>query len=112
MLTLGGVFPDVKEELFFNHGQYWTDKEATETMRNSLMFKMCYYRTHEVMLHPSYPMGFDLVRNAAPYPTPITLDHFEEVFTSSRWIVRIYKVKDEPNRHKAIKSRYSLEKSN
>lgn len=47
------------------------------------MFKMCYYRTHEVLLHPSYPKGYDLVRNAAPYPTPITLDHFEEVFTSS-----------------------------
>lgn len=44
----GGVFPDVKEELFFNHGQYRTDKEATETMRTSLMFRLCYYRTHEV----------------------------------------------------------------
>jgi len=48
-------------------------------------------------MHPSLPNGYDTVRQAAVHPDPIKLEHFEEAFTSSRWIVRIYKVKDEPN---------------
>ena len=63
-------------------------------------------------MHPSLPAGYDTVRQAAVHPDRINLEHFEEAFTSSRWIVRIYKVKDEPNRVKGIqKSKYTLEKS-
>ena len=41
-----GVWPDeVKEKDFFTAaGHYKVDNEATPTMRNSLMYKMSYYR--------------------------------------------------------------------
>jgi dolichyl-diphosphooligosaccharide--protein glycosyltransferase len=41
-----GVWPnEVKEKDFFtSQGQYKIDHEATPTMRNSLMYKMSYYR--------------------------------------------------------------------
>jgi len=41
-----GVWPEeVKEKDFFTpQGQYKIDNEATPTMRNSLMYKMSYYR--------------------------------------------------------------------
>ena len=81
-------------------------------MKNSLMFRLCYYRTHEVQMHPSVPMGYDTVRQTAVHPDKINLEYFEEAFTSSRWIVRIYKLKDEPNRGRPAKSKWTLEKSN
>jgi len=41
-----GVWPEeVREKDFFTPaGQYKVDNEATPTMRNSLMYKMSYYR--------------------------------------------------------------------
>ena len=62
-------------------------------------------------MHQSLPMGYDTVRQAAVHPDRINLEYFEEAFTSTWWIVRIYKLKDEPNRGKAIKSKWILEKS-
>lgn len=29
----------------------------------------------------------------------IELEHFEEIYTSEHWLVRIYRVKNEKNRH-------------
>lgn len=34
------------------------------TMRNCLMYKLCYYRFDEVKISPKTPAGFDSVRNA------------------------------------------------
>jgi hypothetical protein len=51
------------------------------------------------------------VRDAAVHPKEINLEYFEEVFTSSRWIVRIYKLKDAPNRGKKTKNVYPLLKA-
>jgi dolichyl-diphosphooligosaccharide---protein glycosyltransferase len=54
-----GVWPnEVKEKDFFtSQGQYKIDHEATPTMRNSLMYKMSYYRyeTPVPRKHPPPP---------------------------------------------------------
>lgn len=92
-----GIWPDdVKERDFFTaKGEYKVDRDATETMRNSLIYKMSYYRFNELMPGRDVP---DRVRNQyIPADRKITLDTVEEAFTSQNWIVRIYKVKDLDN---------------
>ena len=44
----GGVYSWIKEEDYFNQGQYRVDKLVSETMSNSLMFSLSYYRVHEI----------------------------------------------------------------
>jgi dolichyl-diphosphooligosaccharide---protein glycosyltransferase len=91
-----GVWPDeVKEKDFFtSQGHYKVDNEATPTMRNSLMYKMSYYRYNQL-----FPAGqaVDRVRGATLPAEGPELDTLEEAFTSESWIVRIYKVRREDN---------------
>ncbi|KAJ1667840.1 oligosaccharyl transferase stt3 subunit [Coemansia sp. RSA 1813] len=89
-----GVFPDdVKEAAFFNdQGQYAIGDTASKAMRDSLMHKLSYYRFGEVM----GARAFDRVRKQQ-LPSSVTLDNFEEAYTTENWMVRIYKVKDLDN---------------
>lgn len=92
-----GIWPsEIRERDFFTErGEYRVDKEATETMKNSMMYKMSYYRFAEVY---NGREAVDRVRNQViPNNQKITLDTVEEVFTSQNWIVRIYKVNDLDN---------------
>ena len=45
-----GIWPDeVKERDFFTaRGEYKVDDQATDTMKNSLMYKMSYYNYHKL----------------------------------------------------------------
>lgn len=92
-----GIWPeDVKERDFFTErGEYKVDQFATETMKNSLMYKMSYYRFNELYNGKD---GVDRVRGQTiPADNSPTLSVLEEAFTSTNWIVRIYKVKDLDN---------------
>ncbi|KAF8455674.1 Oligosaccharyl transferase STT3 subunit-domain-containing protein [Terfezia claveryi] len=91
-----GIWPDeVKERNFFTaRGEYKVDDQATDTMKNSLMYKMSYYNYNKL-----FPAGqaTDRVRGSkVPAQGPV-LNTLEEAFTSENWIVRIYKVKDLDN---------------
>ncbi|POR31988.1 Dolichyl-diphosphooligosaccharide--protein glycosyltransferase subunit stt3 [Tolypocladium paradoxum] len=91
-----GIWPDeVKERDFFTpRGEYRVDSEATDTMKNSLMYKLSYYNYHAM-----FPPGqvADRVRGVhLPDQGPV-LNTVEEAFTSENWIIRIYKVKDLDN---------------
>ncbi|CAZ85980.1 unnamed protein product [Tuber melanosporum] len=91
-----GVWPDeVKERDFFTpRGEYRVDDGATDTMKNSIMYKMSYYNYQSL-----FPAGQaqDRVRNAKLPAVGPTLSILDEAFTSENWIVRIYKVKDLDN---------------
>ncbi|ODV59643.1 dolichyl-diphosphooligosaccharide--protein glycosyltransferase subunit STT3 [Ascoidea rubescens DSM 1968] len=90
-----GLWPDeVKERLFFTaRGEYRVDDQASETMKNSLMYKMSYYNFIELYNGRD---GIDRVRNQKLNPSlSPELNILEEAFTSENWIVRIYKVKKE-----------------
>lgn len=65
---------------------------ASDAMKESLCFQLSYYRYLD---HP-YTRGVDFAREIK---TSIDLDlqHFEEVYTTSQWLVRIYKLKKEPS---------------
>lgn len=94
----GNVDPSVpKEEQFFKaRGGIGVGDEATETMKQSMMYNMAYHRFDEMKMEGGH--AIDRVRRS-PIREPTTLTTVQEVFTSERWIVRIFKVKDEPNHY-------------
>ncbi|XP_021649308.2 dolichyl-diphosphooligosaccharide--protein glycosyltransferase subunit STT3A isoform X1 [Hevea brasiliensis] len=89
----GGVFPHIKEPDYLRDGQYRIDSQATPTMLNCLMYKLSYYRFVE-----TDGRGFDRVRQTEIGKKNFKLTHFEEVFTTHHWMVRIYKLKPPRNR--------------
>ncbi|KAL0088983.1 Oligosaccharyl transferase STT3 subunit-domain-containing protein [Phycomyces blakesleeanus] len=91
-----GVWPDkIKESDYFTpQGDYRVDDQASPAMKNSLMYKMSYYRFHE-LYNGQQPM--DRVRQQRLPAQGPELNVLDEAFTSENWIVRIYKVKDYDN---------------
>jgi len=91
-----GIWPDeVKERNYFTaRGEYRIDDEATPTMKNSLMYKMSYYRYNQLF---AAGQAVDRVRGSRlPAEGPV-LNILDEAYTTENWIVRIYKVKDIDN---------------
>ncbi|KAK0555558.1 oligosaccharyl transferase stt3 subunit [Tilletia horrida] len=89
-----GIWPDeISEPDFFtSRGEFKIDDQASKTMKNSLMYKMSYYRFND--LFGGRP-GMDRARGSPAASQSPTLDIVEEAFTSENWLVRIYKVKKE-----------------
>ncbi|KAG6832756.1 hypothetical protein H0H87_000409 [Tephrocybe sp. NHM501043] len=98
-----GVWPDeVQEPSFFTpQGEYKVDDMASPTMRNSLMYKMSYYRFAD--LFGGGPAQDRVRQQQVPKVGP-TLDYLDEAFTSENWIVRIYEVKKEDPLGRDLKS--------
>ncbi|BEI92321.1 uncharacterized protein CcaverHIS019_0411410 [Cutaneotrichosporon cavernicola] len=91
-----GEWPDeVHEPNYFTpRGEYAVDDRASPTMRNSLMYKMCYHRFPE--LYGGHPAQDRVRHQVIPkHGTHEDLNVIEEAFTSENWIVRIYAVKKE-----------------
>ncbi|KAF1741993.1 hypothetical protein MXB_4853 [Myxobolus squamalis] len=95
-----GEFPrHISEPDYFSEeGAYTIGKDVSDTMKNSLMYKMCYYNFAKIRLSYQHPTGYDTVRREEIGHKHFNLDTLEEAFTSSHWIVRIYKVKKPANR--------------
>ncbi|CAI0628680.1 unnamed protein product [Linum tenue] len=94
----GGVFPHIKEPDYLRDGQYRIDAQATPTMLNCLMYKLSYFRSDFIPIHKTDGKGFDRVRRTEIGKKHFKLTHFEEVFTTHHWMVRIYKLKPQRNR--------------
>lgn len=67
---------------------------VVQALLNCLMYKLSYYRFAEASTMVTGRYGFDRVRNTIIGKTDISLQYFEEVFTSEHWMVRIYRVLD------------------
>ena len=74
-------------------------------MLNCLMYKLVYYRYGEIKISSKEDKGYDSVRRAVIGNTGYKLKHFEEAYTSDRWLVRIYKVLDLPEMDPKMESR-------
>lgn len=102
MVRIGGSTPEgehIKEHDYYTpSGEFRVDGEGSPTLLNCMMYKMCYYRFGQVYTEGGKPPGYDRVRNAEIGNKDFELDVLEEAYTSEHWIVRIYKVKDLPNR--------------
>ncbi|XP_057859934.2 dolichyl-diphosphooligosaccharide--protein glycosyltransferase subunit STT3B [Cryptomeria japonica] len=94
----GGVFPIIKEPDYLVNGEYRVDKEAAPKMLNCLMYKLCYYRFGELSTEYGRPPGWDRARGVEIGNKNVKLEYLEEAYTTSNWIVRIYKVKPPVNR--------------
>ncbi|KAJ7565033.1 hypothetical protein O6H91_02G045000 [Diphasiastrum complanatum] len=94
----GGVFPVIKEPDYLNNGEYRVDKNAAPKMLQCLMYKLCYYRFGELMTEYGRPPGYDRARGVEIGNKNVELKYLDEAFTTSNWIVRIYKVKPPDNR--------------
>lgn len=97
-----GIWPEeIHERDYFSaRGEYKVDHEASDAMKESMMYKMSYYRFGELFGGRD---AVDRVRGQnIPADRKITLDAVEEAFTSQNWIVRIYKVKDLDNLGRGI----------
>ncbi|KAI1166455.1 STT3 subunit of Oligosaccharyl transferase [Nemania serpens] len=106
-----GIWPDeVRERDFFTpRGEYKVDADASETMKNSLMYKMSYYN-YATLFPPGQAQ--DRVRGARlPDQGPV-LNSLEEAYTSENWIIRIYKVKDLDNIGRDHAAAASFERGN
>ncbi|KAI5059406.1 hypothetical protein GOP47_0025725 [Adiantum capillus-veneris] len=90
----GGVFPHIKEPDYLRDGTYRIDAQATPTMLNCLMYKLSYYRFADSSMDGK---GYDRVRRTEIGKKNFKLTHFEEVFTTHHWMVRIYKLKSPRN---------------
>ncbi|KAI5476455.1 oligosaccharyl transferase STT3 subunit [Pseudohyphozyma bogoriensis] len=89
-----GIWPEevTEQKYFTSRGEYKVDGDASETMKNSMMYKMSYYRFAELF---GGGQATDRVRQQVIPNTGVQLDTIEEAFTSENWIVRIYAVKKE-----------------
>lgn len=106
-----GIWPDeIKERDYFTErGEYRVDKDASKTMKNSLMYKLSYYRFAKLYGGRD---GADRVRNQQiPADEPPELHVVDEAFTSQNWIVRIYKVKDLDNVGRDLNQATKFDKS-
>ncbi|CUM49083.1 uncharacterized protein AC631_01216 [Debaryomyces fabryi] len=106
-----GIWPDEihERDYFTERGEYKVDGEASKAMKDSLMYKMSYYRYTDLFNGRD---GMDRVRNQAiPATQSPELDVVEEAFTSQNWIVRIYKVKDLDNIGRDLHSAAKFDKS-
>ncbi|KAF9030832.1 oligosaccharyl transferase STT3 subunit [Hymenopellis radicata] len=99
-----GVWPEeIQEPNYFTpQGEYRIDDRASNTMKNSLMYKMSYYRFAE--LFGGSGQATDRVRNQQIPKVGPTLDYLDEAFTSENWIVRIYQVRKEDPLGRELKS--------
>lgn len=100
MVRIGGsTHPEIVENDYFNaQHEYRVDSKGSPKLLNCLMYKLCFYRFGETYTQGGRPSGYDRVRNAEIGNKNFQLKYFDEVFSSQRWIVRIYKVKDLDNR--------------
>lgn len=87
-----------KENGQLQAGEYTISSEGTQTMMQSLMYKLSYHDFGRVMTEGSKPAGYDRVRQVEIGLKEYGLEHVEEAFTSEHWIVRVYKVKPLDNR--------------
>ncbi|KAJ7750206.1 oligosaccharyl transferase STT3 subunit [Mycena metata] len=98
-----GVWPEeIQEPNYFTpQGEYRVDEHASPAMKNSLMYKMSYYRFSE--LFGGGP-STDRVRNQQIPKVGPTLDYLDEAYTTDNWIVRIYQVRSEDLLGRDLKS--------
>uniref|UniRef100_A0A224XKS3 Dolichyl-diphosphooligosaccharide--protein glycosyltransferase subunit STT3A n=1 Tax=Panstrongylus lignarius TaxID=156445 RepID=A0A224XKS3_9HEMI len=102
MVRIGGSTEKgahIKETDYYSStGEFRVDKEGSQILLNSLMYKMCYYRFGQVYSEGGKPPGYDRVRGAEIGNKDFELDVLEEAYTTEHWLVRIYKVKQLRNR--------------
>ena len=102
----GGVFPEIRESNYLDsEGRYRVDSEMGEALKQSLVYKLSYYRFWDLATGAN--RGYDRVRQQTIGYMDYELEYFEEVFTTAHWMVRIFKRKKAPNADYGLPNAYS-----
>jgi dolichyl-diphosphooligosaccharide--protein glycosyltransferase len=102
----GGVFPEIRESNYLDsEGRYRVDSEMGEALKQSLVYKLSYYRFWDLATGAN--RGYDRVRQQTIGYMDYELEYFEEVFTTAHWMVRIFKRKKAPNADYGLPNVYS-----
>ena len=72
------------------------------------MYKLIYYRYGDIKIKRDEEPGYDSVRKGVIGNKDFKLTHFEEAFTSERWLVRIYKVLPLPPMDEKMETRLDI----
>ena len=114
-----GYYPKVIEKNYVSEEYGYTiDENAPQQFLDSMIYKFSYYKFEEYPYVDYFEsteseetvMGYDVVRTGI-IGKVVEMSLFEEVYTTETWMVRIYKVKDYPNRDFPIKSRFKKRKN-
>ncbi|EAX95944.1 Oligosaccharyl transferase STT3 subunit family protein [Trichomonas vaginalis G3] len=91
------TFDNITGEMYQIPYRHIVGESMTKNMTLSMMFKFCYNNYKYYQPHPQFPTGYDMTRRT-PIPNikDISMSQFTEAFTTKNWIVRIYKVGDDP----------------
>ncbi|KAL8271929.1 hypothetical protein Esti_004053 [Eimeria stiedai] len=82
-----GVYPRIQQSDYLGpRGQFTVGVEAPTILKRSLMYQLSYHRFGQAT------KGFDFARKVQIDNKDIHLEHFEEVYTTENWVVRIYKL--------------------
>lgn len=73
-------------------GRLRVSSRGSPLLHRSLLYRLSYHRFGDVHSKSGAPQGFDRVRNEEIAVKNVTLSHFEEVYTSPRWLFRLYKL--------------------
>ena len=68
-------------------------KEGSRRFRSSLLYRLSCHRFSSQVSEFGRPAGYDRVRGEVAVGGKEPLQHFEEVFTSQHWLLRLYRVK-------------------
>ena len=105
-----GYYSNIKESYYIGDEGFVINKNAAQQFMDSMIYKFSYYRFWEFDFNikdSEYDLkGYDAVREDWIGYTHFNLEFFEEVYTTTNWNVRIYKVKDFPNREFKMESRF------
>jgi hypothetical protein len=83
-----------REAALLPHGELVVGKQAPPPLLDSLLYKLSYHRFGQ--LHASSARlvgGFDRVRREEIGRKEVTLSYFQEVYTTTNWLFRVYKVR-------------------
>jgi dolichyl-diphosphooligosaccharide---protein glycosyltransferase len=91
--------PDAQESDYYSSaGAYTIGADASPTMLDSFMYKMCYHDFGQMYTDGNQPPGYDRARGTEIGRKDFELEYVEEAFTTVHWLVRIYRVLPLDNR--------------
>ena len=84
--------PRLKEQDYVGRNGYqFVQSEASDTLKNSLAYRMCYHDFATV--DSGRGPGYDHARGVHIGTDPLNMKYFSQAFSSNQWSLRIYKVK-------------------
>ncbi|VDN54315.1 unnamed protein product [Dracunculus medinensis] len=87
------------DDYMSDYGQFRCDEYGKSKYHESLIYRLSYQNFGKVYNRRMNMYGFDEARKMEVYHKNISLQYFEEAYTTTNWYLRIFKLKKESNRN-------------